>query len=86
MSEALEWFAMGTGTIAAIMVSANMGRRITGYGFVIFVASSLSWVTVGFQEQEMPLAWQNIVLTLINLIGIYRWLILKADKDQPEPA
>ncbi|MFN3313871.1 MAG: PRC-barrel domain containing protein, partial [Hyphomonas sp.] len=71
------YVAMVSGTIAAVMVSSNIGRRSTGYGFVVFSVSSVIWVLYGLQDTELPLIIQNAVLTLINIIGIYRWLILK---------
>jgi len=77
MKEMLGYLAMVSGTIAAVMVSANIGRRVTGYGFVVFSVSSVIWVLYGLQDTETPLIIQNAVLTLINIIGIYRWLILK---------
>lgn len=77
MSETLGYIAMLTGVAAAIMVSANLDRRITGYGFVIFTFSSVVWIIYGFHDTEWPLIIQNAVLTLINIAGIYRWLIAK---------
>ena len=79
MLEALEWIAMGTGICAAIMISADLGRKITGTAFVIFAVSSTAWVAIGVAENEPPLLYQNLVLTVINCIGIYRWLILKKE-------
>ena len=77
MKEALGYVAMSSGIVAAIMVSANIGRRITGYGFVIFTLSSVTWIVYALQDSEMPLILQNAVLTAVNLAGIYRWLILR---------
>ena len=71
--------AMGTGIVAAIMVSADLGRRITGFAFIVFAVSSTCWVMIGLSDDEAPLMYQNIVLTVINFIGIYRWLILKKE-------
>ena len=71
MSESLEWIAMGTGIVAAIMVSADLGRRITGFAFIVFAVSSTCWVVIGLSDDEAPLMYQNIVLTVINFIGIY---------------
>jgi len=78
----LGYAAMLTGTVAAIMVSANVGRRITGYGFVIFTVSSLTWITYALQDGETPLILQNAVLTAINFAGIYRWLIARKKPSQ----
>lgn len=82
MKEFLGYAAMLTGTVAAIMVSANIGRRITGYGFVIFTASSLTWIAYALQGGEAPLMLQNAVLTAINVAGIYRWLIARKKPSQ----
>lgn len=77
MKDIAGYLAMATGIIAAIMVSTNMGRRVTGYGFAVFAFSSIVWVGFGFMKAEAPLIVQNAVLLVINLIGIYRWLIVK---------
>lgn len=77
MKELLGYIAMLTGTFAAIMVSSNLHRRVTGYGFVVFTVSSIVWVVYGLQDTEVPLIIQNVVLTAINVLGIYRWLYLK---------
>lgn len=79
MKEILGYAAMISGTIAAIMVSSNLGRKITGYGFVIFSFSSVIWIVYALQDGEAPLIIQNAVLTLINVAGIYRWLIVKGN-------
>lgn len=78
MSDTLGYIAMATGIVAAILVSANIGRRITGWAFVVFTVSSILWVAVGGLDGEPPLMIQNVVLTAVNIFGIYRWLIKKA--------
>lgn len=81
--EALKWFAAGSGTVAAFMVSFDGGRRLTGWGFVLFVASSIAWITAGLLDSEGALASQNVVLFGINIFGVYRYLIRKT---APKPA
>lgn len=71
----LEWAATGSGIIAAIIVSLNLGPRVTGWGFVIFTVSSVCWIATAVIQGEMPLTIQNGVLFVINLIGIWRYLI-----------
>ena len=73
----LGYVAMTAGTLAAIMLSANSGRRVTGYGFVIFSISSITWVLYALQDGETPLILQNAVYTAINMFGVYRWLIVR---------
>lgn len=71
----LEWAATGTGIVAAIVVSLNLGVRITGWGFVVFTVSSVCWIAAALMQGETALTVQNAVLFVINLIGIYRYLI-----------
>ncbi len=74
----LDYMAMITGVMAAILVSAHISRRVTGYAFIVFTVSSILWVCVGLIQQESPLVIQNAVLTLVNIFGVYRWLIAKS--------
>lgn len=61
MHDTIQWFATITGICAACMVSLNLGRRPTGYGFVVFTFSSLAWITFAVLSSETPLAIQNVV-------------------------
>jgi hypothetical protein len=79
----LEWAATGTGIVAAIVVSLNLGPIKTGWGFVIFTVSSVCWILAALLQGEMALTVQNAVLFVINLIGIYRYLINKGP-DTPQ--
>ena len=36
VAEMLEWYATVSGVIAAIMLAADLGRKVTGFGFVLF--------------------------------------------------
>jgi len=76
LGEIIRWSASVSGIVAAIVVALNLGRRITGVGFVVFLVSSVSWIVAGYLENLPSLVTQNAVLTAINLLGIYRWLIL----------
>lgn len=75
--EILKWFASISGVIAALMVAGDLGRRVTGWGFVIFTASSIAWIISGLMDEEGALATQNVVLFGINLIGVWRYLVRK---------
>jgi hypothetical protein len=78
MESAANWVAPIATTIAAIMVAANLGSRLTGYGFIVFSVGSIGWMAVGWFNDQMNLVWQNAVLLGVNLIGIWRWLGLRA--------
>ncbi len=72
-----KWFASISGIIACFMVSLDLGRRVTGWGFALFVASSAAWITGAVLADDEPLWTQNGVLFCINLFGVYRYLIRK---------
>lgn len=74
---ALQYYGAGASTLAALIVSLNLGRRWTGWAFVVFVTSSIALIGWGFmQEDSAGIGWQNIALLIINLIGVYRYLVL----------
>jgi hypothetical protein len=68
------WVAPVATMIAAMMTAANLGARVTGWGFVIFTAGSICWSIVGFSSGQANLLATNLFLTLVNLVGIWRWL------------
>ena len=75
---ALQWYGSIAGAIAALIVSLDLGRKWTGWGFVIFVTSSIALVSWGFISKEAKgIGTQNIILFFINVIGVYRYLIRK---------
>ena len=48
--------------------------RITGYGFVVFTVGSLAWLGDRPDDRPAGALWTNVVLTVLNLFGIWRWL------------
>jgi hypothetical protein len=75
---ALQYYGAAAGTVAALLVSLDLGRKPTGYGFVIFVTSSLALIAWGFLDRDAHgIGAQNLVLFGINVIGVYRYLIRK---------
>lgn len=80
----MQYYGAGAATIAALLVSLNLGRRWTGWAFVIFVTSSIALIGWGFLNDEGEgIGMQNVVLLVINLVGVYRYLIAKVSPDQP---
>ncbi len=74
----LEYYGSIAGAVAALIVSLDLGRRMTGLAFVIFVTSSLALIAWGLLgEESAGIGWQNVVLFVINCIGVYRYLIRK---------
>jgi hypothetical protein len=74
MADTISWVATIATIIAASMTAANLGSRITGYGFCVFLIGSLSWLASGLLTDQPALTWTNIVLTVLNIFGIWRWL------------
>jgi hypothetical protein len=74
MADSISWVATVATIIAASMTAANLGSRITGYGFCVFLVGSLSWLATGLMTGQPALVWTNIVLTILNIFGIWRWL------------
>ena len=72
----LQYYGAGAGTVAALIVSLDLGRRWTGTGFVIFVTSSLALIGWGFLDENAEgIGVQNLVLFVINCVGVWRYLL-----------
>jgi hypothetical protein len=74
MYETLNWVATIATVGGALMTAANLGTRVTGAGFIVFLAGSICWLAVGLMAGQQALVWTNAVLTILNLFGIWRWL------------
>ncbi|CAM5298107.1 hypothetical protein ACFSUK_09540 [Sphingobium scionense] len=75
---ALQYYGAGAATLAALLVSLNLGRRITGWAFVLFVTSSIALIGWGFLDKDSEgIGWQNVALLAINGVGVWRYLISK---------
>ena len=73
----LEWYATISGIVAALMIAADINRKVTGWGFVLFCTMNIAWIGFGMIDDTGGLTTQNIVLFGINALGIYRYLIRK---------
>lgn len=79
----LQYYGAAAATLAALIVSLDLGRRWTGYAMVIFVTSSLALIAWGFLQPESEgIGVQNIVLLAINAVGVWRYL-LRPGRDDP---
>ena len=79
--KSLQYYGAGAATLAALIVSLNLGRRWTGTAMVIFVTSSLALIAWGFLDTDSEgIGWQNVALLAINGIGVWRYLIIGKDK------
>ena len=75
--EALRWIASLATMAAGLVLAARVRPRLMGWAFVVLTLGSIAWVLIGYVAEEYALMAQNAVLTLINIFGVYRWLIWK---------
>ena len=72
----LQYYGAAAATLAALLVSLNIGRRVTGWAFVLFVTSSIALILWGFLAQDSEgIGWQNVAMLGINLVGVWRYLL-----------
>lgn len=74
MTDLAGWIALAATCVAALMTAANLGARVTGWGFVIFSVGAAAWIVVGLATHQTQLLWSNIFLGVVNVFGIWRWL------------
>ena len=74
MDSLLTWLAPLATTLAALMTASNLGTRVTGWGFAVFLVGSIAWTSLGALTGQPNLVWQNVILCFLNIFGIWRWL------------
>ncbi len=80
--DALQYYGAASAVVASLMVSLNQGRLWTGRAMLIFVSSSLALIAWGFLNPDSEgIGWQNLVLLVINSVGVWRYLVASPRKD-----
>lgn len=88
MNGPLEWIAAIGTMVAAALIALDLGRRATGWGFVLFCLVSITWIASGMTSGAMPIAAMNAILLLINAWGVWQYLLSPKNKkvmDRLEP-
>jgi nicotinamide riboside transporter PnuC len=81
----IEWIAAIGTIIAAALVAADLGRKVTGWGFVLFSVVACLWVYSGLTASDgMPIAIQNGLLLIVNIYGVWQFLISRKKKREIE--
>jgi hypothetical protein len=80
--QAAQWIAPAATMIAAMMTAANLGARVTGWGFVVFTVGAIGWVIVALASGQHNLLLSNGFLLIVDLVGIWRWLGRRARYDE----
>ncbi len=70
----LKWLGTMAGIAGAGLIALNI--PVSGWGFTLFLASSVSWGTAAILMRESSLVLLQAAFTFINIIGIYRWLLV----------
>lgn len=87
MNGQLEWIGAIGAILAAALIAGDFGRRVTGWGFVLFSVVSVIWVVSGLTAKDgMPIAVQNGILLAINLYGVWQFLLSRKKKREIERA
>ena len=76
----LRTFAAATTVLAASLVAATLNAPVTVAGFMMFIIASIAWIIDGWLEAKASLVIQNVILLVINVIGVWRW-VPKAEKE-----
>ena len=67
MLDILEWYGAIAAVVTALVVASDLGRAVTGWGFVLFVSSSLALIAWAFWTADAEgIGWQNLCLLFIN--------------------
>jgi hypothetical protein len=77
MEELLRWMASLFTVGPGIVIAARVRPRLMGWAFVALSVGSMIWILVAYAAADYALLIQNVAITLINTLGIYRWLIWK---------
>ena len=67
----LEWIGCVCGIGGALLQALNI--RISAWGFALYMASNISWITAGYFSHTAALSVMNMAYTVTSAIGIYRW-------------
>lgn len=87
MNGPIEWIAAIGTIIAASLVASDLGRKVIGWGFVLFSVVAALWVYAGVSASDgTPIAVQNGILLFINLFGVWQYLISRKKKREIELA
>lgn len=86
MNGPLEWFGAIGAIFCAGLIAADLGRRVTGWAFVLFCVVSVAWITAGLFNDTMPLIVQNGILLAVNAYGVWQYLLNPKKKREIEKA
>jgi hypothetical protein len=75
--ELLRWLGAFFTIVPGLFIAARLPDLFVGWAFVGLSVGSLIWIAVALLSGDTALLAQNIAITMINSVGIYRWLVWK---------
>ena len=84
MNGPLEWIGAIGSVAAAAVIASDLGRRWTGWAFVLFTAMSMTWIAAGLIAGNAPIAAQNAVMLAVNAFGVWQYLLNPRKKREIE--
>ena len=84
LADILEWYATGSGVLAALMLAGDFGRRVSGFGFILFCTMNVAWIAFAQMDDTGGLMWQNIILFGVNLLGVWQYLLSPKNRRKME--
>ena len=88
MNGPLEWIAAIGTIVAAALLAADLGRRVTGFGFVLFCVVAIAWIVASLtgEPPAYPIAVMNGLLLAINAWGVWQFLLNPKKKREIDKA
>ncbi len=70
----LKWTGTLTGVAGALILALNL--PFSGWGWVLFAISALTWTIAGIVMRELSLVLLQVGFLVVDVLGIYRWLVV----------
>lgn len=77
----LQWIGCAFGVLGALLLALN--NRLSGWGFVSFLASNACWMVFAVLTNAPGLFYMQVAFTGTSLLGIYRWVLVKPKASVP---
>ncbi len=74
MLTVLKWTGTVTGVAGALILALNL--PLSGWGWVLFATSALTWTIAGIVMRELSLVLLQGGFLAVDFLGIYRWLVV----------
>lgn len=84
MNGPLEWFGAIGAILCAGLIAADLGRKVTGWAFVLFCVVNVAWIAAGLINDQMPLVVQNGILFVVDAWGVWQYLLSPRKKREIE--